>query len=132
MGSELSKRYDVDKDATGSGGHGYQWKSYQATRKKDGLEVSVFVFEKASLEKQLRNQKSLFEKVVLTAPGKNCPTYIVGVHEGDYASASDPVVSNASCTTNRLQAARPRGPRGATTADGSRGAEAARACPSQA
>ena len=67
MGSELSKRYDVDKDATGSGGHGYQWKSYQATRKKDGLEVSVFVFEKASLEKQLRNQKSLFEKVVLTA-----------------------------------------------------------------
>ena len=36
MGSELSKRYDVDKDATGSGGHGYQWKSYQATRKKDG------------------------------------------------------------------------------------------------
>ena len=55
MGSELSKRYDVDKDATGSGGHGYQWKSYQATRKKDGLEVSVFVFEKASLEKQSRN-----------------------------------------------------------------------------
>ena len=39
MGSELSKRYDVDKDATGSGGHGYQWKSYQATRKKDGLEA---------------------------------------------------------------------------------------------
>ena len=67
MGSELSKRYDVDKDATGSGGHGYQWKSYQATRKKDGLEVSVFVFEKAALEKQLRNQKSLFEKVVMTA-----------------------------------------------------------------
>ena len=51
MGSELSKRYDVDKDATGSGGHGYQWKSYQATRKKGGLEVSVFVFEKAALWK---------------------------------------------------------------------------------
>lgn len=67
MGSELSKRYDVDADATGSGGHGYQWKSYRATRKKDGLEVSVFVFEKASLKKNLLGNKSLYEKIVMTA-----------------------------------------------------------------
>merc|ERR1711972_1075738 len=27
------------------------------------------------------------KKVVLTAPGKNCPTYVVGVNEGDYDAA---------------------------------------------
>merc|ERR1719316_2049681 len=42
------------------------------------------------------------EKVVLTAPGKNCPTYVVGVNEGDYDAANDTVVSNASCTTNGM------------------------------
>merc|ERR1712167_421420 len=38
--------------------------------------------------------------VVLTAPGKNCPTYVVGCERGDYDAANDTVVSNASCTTN--------------------------------
>jgi glyceraldehyde 3-phosphate dehydrogenase len=42
------------------------------------------------------------KKVVLTAPGKNCPTYVVGVNEGDYDAENDTVVSNASCTTNCL------------------------------
>merc|ERR1712187_800376 len=42
------------------------------------------------------------KKVVLTAPGKNCPTYVVGVNEGDYDAANDTVVSNASCTTNGM------------------------------
>merc|ERR1719443_215767 len=42
------------------------------------------------------------KKVVLTAPGKNCPTYVVGVNEGDYGAANDTVVSNASCTTNGM------------------------------
>merc|ERR1711924_559802 len=41
-------------------------------------------------------------KVVLTAPGKNCPTYVVGVNEGDYDAENDTVVSNASCTTNGM------------------------------
>merc|ERR1711937_743134 len=36
------------------------------------------------------------------APGKNCPTYVVGVNEGDYDAANDTVVSNASCTTNGM------------------------------
>merc|ERR1712107_274025 len=42
------------------------------------------------------------KKVVLTAPGKNCPTYVVGVNEGDYDPENDVVVSNASCTTNGM------------------------------
>merc|ERR1711939_179506 len=42
------------------------------------------------------------KKVVLTAPGKNCPTYVVGVNEGDYNPEADTVVSNASCTTNGM------------------------------
>merc|ERR1740138_637035 len=42
------------------------------------------------------------KKVVLTAPGKNCPTYVVGVNEGDYDAKKDTVVSNASCTTNGM------------------------------
>jgi len=40
--------------------------------------------------------------VVLTAPGANCPTYVVGVNEGDYDPENDVVVSNASCTTNGM------------------------------
>jgi len=42
------------------------------------------------------------KKVVLTAPGKNCPTYVVGVNEQDYNPATDSVISNASCTTNAM------------------------------
>merc|ERR1711924_171666 len=42
------------------------------------------------------------KKVVLTAPGKDCPTYVVGVNEGDYNAEKDTVVSNASCTTNGM------------------------------
>ncbi|KAH8061791.1 hypothetical protein JL722_3745 [Aureococcus anophagefferens] len=65
MGNELAKRYAIEPDATGSGGHGYSWKSYSATRKKDGLEVSVFVFDKSALEKKLRGQgKDLVRQIV--------------------------------------------------------------------
>merc|ERR1719493_266538 len=42
------------------------------------------------------------KKVVLTAPGKNCPTYVVGVNEEDYNAEKDVVVSNASCATNGM------------------------------
>ena len=42
------------------------------------------------------------KKFVVTAPGKNCPTYVCGVNEGDYAPAAENVVSNASCTTNGI------------------------------
>merc|ERR1719191_1894677 len=55
-----------------------------------------------SLEGGSKHIEAGAKKVVLTAPGKNCPTYVVGVNEGDYDAAKDTVVSNASCTTNGM------------------------------
>merc|ERR1712187_317211 len=52
-----------------------------------------------SLEGGSKHLEAGAKKVVLTAPGKNCPTYVVGVNEGDYDAENDTVVSNASCTT---------------------------------
>jgi len=77
MGNEIAKRYSVEGEATGSGGHGYSWKSYAATRKKDGLEVSVFVFDKSALEKKLRGQ------------GRDLPKAIVEVMRRDVAQMAD-------------------------------------------
>lgn len=42
------------------------------------------------------------KKVIVSAPGKNMPTYVMGVNHEQYNPASDVVVSNASCTTNCL------------------------------
>merc|ERR1712046_392416 len=55
-----------------------------------------------SLEGGSKHLEGGAKKVVLTAPGKNCPTYVVGVNEGDYNPEEDVVVSNASCTTNGM------------------------------
>ncbi|KAI5083836.1 hypothetical protein GOP47_0000005 [Adiantum capillus-veneris] len=42
------------------------------------------------------------KKVLITAPGKGAiPTYVVGVNEEKY-SPDEPIISNASCTTNCL------------------------------
>ncbi|MGG0655557.1 type I glyceraldehyde-3-phosphate dehydrogenase [Rummeliibacillus pycnus] len=42
------------------------------------------------------------KKVIVSAPGKNMPTYVMGVNNEEYDAANDVVVSNASCTTNCL------------------------------
>lgn len=55
-----------------------------------------------SMEGGAKHLEAGAKKVVLTAPGKNCPTYVVGVNEGDYNPESDTVISNASCTTNGM------------------------------
>jgi len=55
-----------------------------------------------SLEGGSKHLEAGAKKVVLTAPGKECPTYVVGVNEGDYDPKNDVVVSNASCTTNGM------------------------------
>ena len=55
-----------------------------------------------SLDGGSKHLKSGAKKVVLTAPGTDCPTYVVGVNEGDYDPENDVVVSNASCTTNGM------------------------------
>lgn len=42
------------------------------------------------------------KKVLITAPGKgDIPTYVVGVNADSYNPA-EPIISNASCTTNCL------------------------------
>merc|ERR1712003_581881 len=60
-----------------------------------------------SLEGGSKHLDAGAKKVVLTAPGKNCPTYVVGVNEGDYDPENDVVVSNASCTTNGVASVAP-------------------------
>jgi glyceraldehyde-3-phosphate dehydrogenase type I len=55
-----------------------------------------------SLEGGSKHLEAGAKKVILTAPGKNCPTYVVGVNEGDYNPEADTVISNASCTTNGM------------------------------
>lgn len=42
------------------------------------------------------------KKVLITAPGKgDIPTYVVGVNADSY-NPDEPIISNASCTTNCL------------------------------
>lgn len=42
------------------------------------------------------------KKVIVSSPGKNMPTFVMGVNEDRYNPAKDHIVSNASCTTNCL------------------------------
>lgn len=42
------------------------------------------------------------KKVIVSAPGKNMPTFVMGVNEETYNKDEDTVFSNASCTTNCL------------------------------
>lgn len=52
-------------------------------------------------EDAIRHLKGGAKKVIISAPGKNCPTFVMGVNENEYSSDMI-VVSNASCTTNCL------------------------------
>lgn len=52
-------------------------------------------------EDAIRHTQGGAKKVIISAPGKGCPTFVVGVNEDKYTSDMT-VVSNASCTTNCL------------------------------
>lgn len=52
-------------------------------------------------EDAARHLKGGAKKVVITAPGKGTPVFVMGVNEETYRKDMD-VVSNASCTTNCL------------------------------
>lgn len=42
------------------------------------------------------------KKVIVSAPAKDAPTFVMGVNEGTYDPENHHVISNASCTTNCL------------------------------
>lgn len=42
------------------------------------------------------------KRVVITAPAKEVPTFVMGVNHGNYNPKTDQIVCNASCTTNCL------------------------------
>lgn len=52
-------------------------------------------------EDAARHLKGGAKKVVITAPGKGTPVFVMGVNQNEYTKDMD-VVSNASCTTNCL------------------------------
>lgn len=52
-------------------------------------------------EDAMRHLQGGAKKVIITAPGKNCPMFVYGVNEKEYKKDMK-VVSNASCTTNCL------------------------------
>lgn len=54
-----------------------------------------------SLEGASLHLKAGAKKVIVSAPGKNMPMFVMGVNENEYKSDMN-VISNASCTTNCL------------------------------
>jgi glyceraldehyde 3-phosphate dehydrogenase len=42
------------------------------------------------------------KSVVISAPAKGAPSFVLGVNDADYDASTDSIISNASCTTNSI------------------------------
>ncbi|MEM9976883.1 MAG: type I glyceraldehyde-3-phosphate dehydrogenase [Cyanobacteria bacterium P01_D01_bin.2] len=62
--------------------------------------TGVFVSEEGAR----RHLEAGAKQVLITAPGKggNVDTYVIGVNDSEYVHGKNPIISNASCTTNCL------------------------------
>ena len=65
MGNQLIKGYDIEKETIGFGGINSQWKIYQGKKQdKSKQTVSIFIFEKKSIEKLPKSSKEEFLAVM--------------------------------------------------------------------
>lgn len=55
-----------------------------------------------TIEEVSNHIKAGAKKAILSAPGKNMPTFVMGVNHKEYDPKTQHVLSNASCTTNCL------------------------------
>jgi SCY1-like protein 2 len=66
VGSSLTKNYELDKEPYMHGGLHNLWKIYRGKKKdRNNMDVSVFIFEKKSLEKKKLSQAQKDEIVAL-------------------------------------------------------------------
>jgi glyceraldehyde 3-phosphate dehydrogenase len=67
------------------------------------LEIDVVIESSGRFTKREHAQAHLdagARRVVISAPAKGAPSYVLGVNEDQFDSERDTIISNASCTTN--------------------------------